>query len=199
MSDTVDVRKTIEKNASKTNKVGTDKDFLACIKNMSEEWRRTITPLGGSITRNRMMVTEQRFQILFLTTDIGGSVSIANTLRTDTVNWKDPNIQPTIVHLKQATGLGHSDRNHFLNRLVNSDIYIPRYVGNIDNRTGMDPQGPIMNTVPKSNRSSIYNIFKSVNRTFDIVYRGSLWHVTIKSESENLVENIRGNNIFKNA
>ena len=33
---------------------------------------------------------------------------------------------------------------------------------------------------------------------FDLVIRGSQYHVKIKSEGENLVENLRDNNIFKN-
>ena len=61
------------------------------------------------MTRNWMVGTEQLKQILLPTTEIGGSVIIANTLRTETENQTDPNIQPTIVHIKQATGEGHSD------------------------------------------------------------------------------------------
>ena len=39
---------------------------------------------------------------------------------------------------------------------------------------------------------SNYNIFNSVSR-------GSLWHGKMKSENENLVENLKGNKSFKNA
>ena len=34
---------------------------------------------------------------------------------------------------------------------------------------------------------------------FDLVRSVSLWHVTIKRESENLVENLRDNKLFKYA
>ena len=58
-----------------------------------------------------MTGTEQLAHILLLTTEIGGSVGMANILRTDTENRTDPTIQPTIFHLKQETGPGHSDSN----------------------------------------------------------------------------------------
>ena len=53
--------------------------------------------------------------------------------------------------------------------------------------------------IPESNRASNCNIFDLVRKTSDISYRGSLWHGTMRSESENLVKNYIGNNIFKNA
>ena len=52
---------------------------------------------------------EQRAQILLPTTEIGGSVkyfmSIENPFRTNTENWMDPIIQPTLLQFNQATGL----------------------------------------------------------------------------------------------
>ena len=104
------------------------------------------TPLRGSITRNRMLGMEQPSKILFLTTDIWGSVSIANTIRTDTSNWTELTCQLSIFHLKQETGIGHSDWNHLPIRILNSSIAVPRYRWNIDNHTGMNPQGPIVTT-----------------------------------------------------
>ena len=59
----------------------------------------------------------------------------------------------------------------------------------------MKPQEPILTTIPESNSASNCNIFKLVRRTLDLVYRGSQWHDTAKSESENL----GGNKIFRNA
>ena len=97
------------------------------------------TPLGKSITRNRITGTEQPAKILLPTTEIGGSVIIANTLSTDTENFTEPTIQPTIFHLKQATGLGHSDWNHFPIGILNSGIGVPISRHNIDNRTGLNP------------------------------------------------------------
>ena len=58
------------------------------------------SPIEISNTRNLMMGTEQLNQILFPATEIGGSVRIENTPRTDIENRKDPTIQPTIYHLK---------------------------------------------------------------------------------------------------
>ena len=86
-----------------------------------------------------MAGTEQPAQIVFPTTEIGGSVIIANTLRTDTENWMDLTIQPTIFHLNQATGPGHNERNHFPIGCLNSGIDVPRSGRNIDNPTGMNP------------------------------------------------------------
>ena len=128
---------------------------------------------------------------MFLTTELGGSVSITNTLRADTVNWVDPTIQPTIIHSKQATGLGKSDQNHFPIRSLNSGIHVPRSGRYIDNCTGMNPQGPIVSTIPESNRTNNFEIFVLVRKTV-LPYMSSVWHVTIKIESENLVENLRG-------
>ena len=95
-----------------------------------------------------MTGTEQPAQILFLANEIGGYVSIASTLRADTVNQTDLTIQPTIIHFKQATGPGHSDRNHFPIGILNSGIYVPRFRSNIDNYAGLNPQGPIVATIP---------------------------------------------------
>ena len=131
-----------------------------------------------------MTGTKERDQILLPNTEIGGSISIPNTLRTDTVNLLEPTIQPTIVLIKQATGPGHSDRNHFPIRILNSAIDVPRYRQNIYNRTGMKPKGPILTTIPEYNRANKFDIFDSVIRMLDLAYRGSPWHGTMKSESE---------------
>ena len=153
------------------------------------------TLIGKITTRNWMTDTEQSAKILFPATEIGGYVSITNTLRSDTVNIIDPTIKPIIVHFKQKTGLGHSDWNHPpIGRFISS-IDVPRYWRNIDNRTGMNPQGPIVTLITESNRENNCNIFDLVRRTSDITYRRSMWHVTMKSESENL----RGNKIIENA
>ena len=99
-----------------------------------------------------MTGTKQPAQILFLTTEMGGSVSIVNTLRTDTANQTDITIQPTIAHLKQAAVTGLIDQNHFLIGSLNSGIDVPRSDRNFYNSTGMNPHGPIMTTIPMSNR-----------------------------------------------
>ena len=111
------------------------------------------------------------------------SVSIANPFRTDIKNWTDHTIQPTIIHFKKANGPVHSDRNHFLMGILNSGIDVPRYGRNIDKCTRMNPQGPIMTTIPKSNGAKNCNIFDSVSRPSYLSYMGSTWHRTIKSES----------------
>ena len=48
-------------------------------------------------------------------------------LSTDTENWTDSNIQPTIVHLKQAAGLVHSDWNQPPTGSLNSGINVRIY------------------------------------------------------------------------
>ena len=64
-----------------------------------------------------MTGTERTDQILFMTTEIEGSIKyimgIADPFRTNTENRMDPTIQPAITHLNQVTGTGHSDCNHF--------------------------------------------------------------------------------------
>ena len=108
-------------------------------------------PLGEIITRNWMTGTEKPVQI-FLDTEIGESVSIANTIRSYTVNRMDPSIQPTIFHLKEVTVPVHSDQNHPPIGSLNSDIGVPRSGRNIDNGTEMNPKVPIVNTISESNR-----------------------------------------------
>ena len=141
------------------------------------------TPIGESITSNQMTGREQLAQILLPTTEIGGSVSIANTIRTDTENWNEPTIQPTIVHLKQVTVAGHSDRNHFPISILNGFIDIPRSGQNIDNRTGMNQQGPIVTTIPESIGAKNCNTFNSVMKISDITYRELACNGKIKGES----------------
>ena len=70
---------------------------------------------------------------------------------------------------------------------------------NINNRTGMDPQGPIVTMIPESNRAKNCNIFDLVRKTPYFAYRGLLWYGTMKSEIENLVENLGDNKFYKNA
>ena len=113
-----------------------------------------ITPLEKSITRNQITGMEQPAKILFPATKIGGSVSITNTLRTDTENRNYATIQPTIFHLNQATRPRHSDQDHFPIRNLNSGIDAPISGQNIDNCTGMNPQVPILTTIPYSNRAN---------------------------------------------
>ena len=109
-----------------------------------------------------------------LTTPLGKS------LRADTENRADPTIQPIIVHLKKVTGPEHNERNHFPIGSLNSGIDVPRSGRNIDNRTGLKPQGPIVTTIPESNKSKNCDIFNLVGKTSVIVYRNSPWHGTIK-------------------
>ena len=104
-----------------------------------------------------MTSTEQPDQILLKNTEIGGSVSIAKKLRTDTANRNDPTIQQTTVHLKKGTGLGNSDRNHLPKGSLNSGIYVTRSGRNIYNNTGMNPQGQIVTTIPEYNRAKALN------------------------------------------
>ena len=102
--------KTIEQNTSKTVQLGKEKDFLNHLNNLLEASLMT-TPYRKTITMDQMMGTEQLDEIFLLTNEIGRSIIIANTLRADTYNWKDPKIHPTIIHFKLATGPGHSDQN----------------------------------------------------------------------------------------
>ena len=56
----------------------------------------------------------------------------------------------------------------------------------------MNPQETILTTIPYSNRENNCDIFDSFRRTSNLVYRISTWNGTMKSESENIVENLRG-------
>ena len=81
-------------------------------------------------------------------------MDIADPFSTDTENRTDPTIQPTVVHLNQATGLGNSDRNHPPLISLDSGTDVPISGRNIYNRTGMNPQGPIVTTIPEYNREN---------------------------------------------
>ena len=83
-----------------------------------------------------------------LTTPLGKSI------RNDIENWTEPTIQPTIVHLKQATGTGNSDWNHFPIMSLNSGINVLGYGRNIHNLTEMKPHVTIVTTIPESNISN---------------------------------------------
>ena len=58
------------------------------------------------------MGTEQLTQMLLPDTETRGSISIANALKSDTENQTDLTIQPTVIHIKQVTGPGQSDRKN---------------------------------------------------------------------------------------
>ena len=65
---------------------------------------------------------------------------------------------------------------------------------NTDEKIGMNPSRAIRIPQPHITSTMLRNC-----NIFDSVSRGVTWHGTIKNESENLVENIRGNNTIKNA
>ena len=125
-----------------------------------------------------------------LPTEIGGSVKFllgnVNPFRTHTENRADLTIQPTIVHSNQANVLGHNYQYHFPLGILYSGTNIPISGHNIDNRTGMTLQGPIITTISESKSVSNCDIFDSVRRMSDIAYRGLPCHGAENSESENL-------------
>ena len=125
-SKTFEVGKTIKKNASKKVKAVKAKYFLTCIKNILAQSIQMTTLFGKIITRDQMTGMEQLGQILLPTTEIGGSVSITNTFKTETTNQTNLDIQPTILHFKNLTELEHSELNHFPIRSLDSGIDVPR-------------------------------------------------------------------------
>ena len=135
-----------------------------------------------------MTGTEKPAHILFQTTEIGGSVKhsmgISNPFRNDTVNETYRTIWPTIFHLKKKTRPKHSDQNYSLQKSLDSGTDVPISGKNIDNRTGMNPQGLIVAKIPDSNRANNCNIFDFNIGTLDLDYRESFWHGAKKSESE---------------
>ena len=193
--------KTIERNTRKQkeivrNQIVYTPHFKPYLDNLTTPL--LTVPLGKSITRNRMTGTEQPDQIFLRTTEIGGSISIVKTLKADTENWKDTTIQQTIFQFKQANVPGNSDLNHFLIGSFNSGIDVTRPGRNIDNRTGVNPQGHIVTIIPESNRANNCNIFDSIRRTSYLAYRSSAWHGTLKSESEKLTRKKIENAEYKN-
>ena len=106
------------------------------------------------------------------------SVGIANPFRNNTENWADHTIKPTIVHFNQYTGPGNSDWDLYPLGSLDSGTDVTRSGRNIDNRTGMNPKGPIVTTILESNSASNCNIFEYVRGTLGLVYRHSPWHGT---------------------
>ena len=122
-------------------------------------------------------------------------MGITDPFRTDTTNRRNPIIQPTIVQFYQDNILVHSDQNHFPIGSLDSGTDVPISRRNIDNLTGMKPQGHIGNMIPESNSASKCEIFKSTRRTSDISYRVFPYHGPEKSE----IKILGGNKTFKNA
>ena len=100
------------------------------------------------------------------------TTTLGKSLRTDTVNLMDPTGQPKIVHIKKATGQGKNDQNPFPIGSFNVGIDVLIYRQSIDNPNGMKPQGPIVTTIPESNRSNNCDIFKLVRKMSDLAYMG---------------------------
>ena len=143
-----------------------------------------------------MAGTEQPDQIL-LPAEIGGSIKysigIVNPFSNGTSNQTDPTIQPIIVHLNQMNGPIHSDQRYFPLVSLDSGTDVSISGRNIDNRTGMNPQGHMVTTIPESSRANNWNMFNFVSSTYYIAYRGFLCNGTTKSE----IESLRGNKILK--
>ena len=68
---------------------------------------------------------------------------------------------------------------------------------NVNDEIGMNPSRHIGSPHPHITRTRMRNcdIFDSVRRPLDIIYRGLVWHGTMKRETDNL----RCNKIFENA
>ena len=66
----------------------------------------------------------------------------------------DPTIQKNIIQFNQTTWPRQINQNHFPIISLNSSIGVTRSGQNIDNHTGMNPQGLIVTTIPKSNKSN---------------------------------------------
>ena len=78
---------------------------------------------------------------------------------------------------------------------IGNDTQRGRYGRNIDNCTGVNPQGPTGTIIPETNSTKRFNTFDYIIGTSDLSYRILLWYGAEKSESENF----GGNKIFKNA
>ena len=144
-----------------------------------------------------MRGVEQPAQVL-LPTEIGESVKlsvgIGNQFRNHTANRTYPTIQPTITHSDQPTGPGHNDRDYSTLGSLDSGTDVPISGRNIDNRTEMNPQGPMMTIILESNIAIHCNVFDSVSRIQDLAYRGLPCHRESKSE----IEKLGGNKTFEN-
>ena len=129
------------------------------------------TPLGKWPPNNIM--TENMSRVSFLIEIRGSktfSVGIAYPFRTHRANCNKPNIQPTIIHCNQETVWGNSDWYYCPLGSLDSgtDVQIRGYGHNIDNRTGMNPQGPIGTIIPGTNSESKWNIFDSFSKNSDL-------------------------------
>ena len=91
-----------------------------------------------------------------------------NKLRDDTANQTYPTIQLATAQFNQVTATGHSDQKHFPIGILNSGIDVPKYGRNIDNHTDINPQEPIVTTIPESSKTNNCDIFDLVNRKLDL-------------------------------
>ena len=69
------------------------------------------------------------------------------TIQESHKNGNNPTIQPTIVHSNQSIVPVHIDWDYFPLGGLYSVTDVPRFRWNHDNRTGMNPQGPIVTTI----------------------------------------------------
>ena len=118
-----------------------------------------LAPLLGEYP-HKNMVTEQLYhtnsagmrQILFPIETVDSeefSVGIAHTFRSNGARQNDLAIQPTIFQSNQDTGWGNSDQDFHLGSLKSvTDVQSGYFRRNIDNRTVVNPQGPIRTIIP---------------------------------------------------
>ena len=157
------------------------------------------TPLENSNTRYQMTGMKQPVHISLPTPEIEGAVntqwvSLTHSGTTQKIVWTplfNQLLPSSGKWLEQDTVIGTTPPL----RILNSGIDVPRSGRNIDNCTGMNPQGPIVTKIPEYNRANNCNIFKLIIKPLDLAYMVLPWHDTMKSESENL----KGNKCFENA
>ena len=135
----------------------------AYLGNLIQETNLPTTPLGKSITRNMMKGAADQVS---LPNEIGGSVKflvfISNPFRNQTANFTDPTIQPSIFTTKKRLDWDTAIWYDFPLGSLGSGTDVPIYQWSIDNRTGVNLQGPIVTMIPESNSTSRCQIFDSV-------------------------------------
>ena len=118
-------------------------------------------------------------------------VGIAHPFSSQIACWNNPTIQPTIVHSNQANGWGHSDWYYFpIMSLKNgTDVRSGESGYNIDNRTEVNPQGPVRTIIPDIN----------ILRSFPIRWLSDFTNWDLMSHDVGQSEEHVCNDIYKNA
>ena len=190
--------KKIEKKAIKTFKARTEKYILACINNLLAESRLLTTlfgrnpakqiPISATDQSTNTNCTRVKHLSLPEVTIVSKYIAIGSA------RFGDKLIAESNQAIYSIDKRGQGDwESSFGSWKSGNGLSVDFGRKASEKEIGMNLSRNIIIPLPQINKPKMSN-----RDIFDLVSRGSPWHVTMKSKSENLVENLRGRNISKN-